>query len=35
VLISRDGSILHQGFGQEDDMAVGALIASAIAKLGV
>lgn len=30
VLIGRDGRILHHGFGQEDDMAVGALIASAL-----
>lgn len=30
VLIARDGSILHQGFGQEDDMAMGALIATAL-----
>lgn len=30
VLIASDGSILHQGFGQEDDMALGALIATAL-----
>ncbi|MFV3129036.1 redoxin family protein [Niveispirillum sp. KHB5.9] len=32
VLIGRDGRIRHHGFGQEDDMAVGALIAAAIAE---
>lgn len=31
ILIGRDGTILHHGFGQQDDMALGALIASAIA----
>jgi peroxiredoxin len=31
LLIGRDGTLLHQGFGQEDDMALGALIASALA----
>lgn len=30
ILIGRDGSILHHGFGQEDDMSVGALIAGAL-----
>lgn len=30
VLIDRDGRILHHGFGQEDDMALGALIATAL-----
>lgn len=30
ILIARDGTILHQGFGQEDDMAMGALIATAL-----
>jgi len=30
VLIGRDGRIVHHGFGQEDDMAVGALIANAL-----
>lgn len=34
ILIARDGSVLHQGFGQEDDMALGALIASALAGSG-
>lgn len=31
ILIGRDGTILHHGFGQQDDMALGALIASALA----
>ena len=31
LLIGRDGTLLHHGFGQEDDMALGALIASALA----
>jgi len=31
ILIGRDGRILHHGFGQEDDMALGALIAGALA----
>lgn len=31
VLIGRDGVILHQAFGVEDDIAVGARIAMAIA----
>lgn len=30
VLIGRDGTILHQAFGVEDDMAVGARIAMAL-----
>jgi len=30
VLIGRDGTILHHGFGQEDDMAIGSLIATAL-----
>jgi peroxiredoxin len=30
-LIGRDGTILHHAFGQQDDMALGALIASALA----
>lgn len=29
ILIGRDGTILHHGFGQEDDMALGARIADA------
>lgn len=32
VLIDRDGHILHHGFGQEDDMALGALIATALGR---
>lgn len=31
ILIGRDGSILHHGFGQEDDMALGARLAGALA----
>ena len=31
VLIGRDGKIRHHGFGQEDDMALGARIAMALA----
>ncbi len=30
ILIGRDGAIRHHGFGQEDDMALGALIAMAL-----
>lgn len=30
ILIGRDGTILHHGFGQEDDMALGARLAAAI-----
>ncbi|OJT99086.1 MAG: alkyl hydroperoxide reductase [Alphaproteobacteria bacterium 65-7] len=30
VLIGRDGTILHHGFGKEDDMALGARIAQAL-----
>lgn len=30
VLIGRDGRIVHHGFGQEDDMTMGALIANAL-----
>lgn len=30
ILIGRDGTILHHGFGQEDDMALGARIANAL-----
>lgn len=32
ILIGRDGVILHHGFGQEEDMALGARIASALAE---
>jgi len=28
ILVSRDGTIVHHGFGQEGDMAIGATIAS-------
>lgn len=31
ILIGRDGRVLHHGFGQEDDMAMGARIAMALA----
>ena len=34
ILIARDGTLLHHGFGQEDDMALGALIASALSGSG-
>ena len=30
ILIGRDGAILHHGFGQEDDMALGARIMQAL-----
>ena len=30
ILIGRDGAILHHGFGQDDDMALGAMIADAL-----
>jgi peroxiredoxin len=32
ILIGRDGRILHHGFGQEEDMALGARIATAVAE---
>ncbi len=32
ILIGRDGAIRHHGFGQEDDMALGALIAMALSE---
>ncbi len=32
VLIGRDGTVRHHGFGQEDDMAMGARIAMALAE---
>lgn len=32
VLIGRDGLVRHHGFGQEEDMALGARIASALAE---
>ena len=34
ILIGRSGEILYHGFGAEDDMALGALIASALATDG-
>jgi peroxiredoxin len=32
ILIGRDGKIRHQGFGQEDDMAVGMIIGTLLAE---
>lgn len=32
VLIGRDGRIHHHGFGQEDDMALGAIIATLLSE---
>jgi thiol-disulfide isomerase/thioredoxin len=32
VLIGRDGKVVHHGFGQEEDMALGAMIVQAIMK---
>ncbi len=32
ILISRDGRIRHHGFGQEDDMALGAIIGALLAE---
>jgi peroxiredoxin len=32
ILIGRDGKIRHQGFGQEDDMAIGKIIGSLLAE---
>lgn len=31
ILIGRDGSIVHHGFGQQSDMALGAVIAAELA----
>ena len=31
ILIGRDGTIMHHGFGMEEDMALGARVASALA----
>jgi hypothetical protein len=31
IVVARDGSIHHHGFGQQDDMALGAIIATALA----
>jgi len=30
ILIRRNGTVYHHGFGQQDDMAVGAMIASVL-----
>jgi peroxiredoxin len=32
ILIGRDGKIRHQGFGQEDDMALGMIIGTLLAE---
>ena len=32
IIVGRDGAIRHHGFGQEDDMALGAMLASALAE---
>jgi hypothetical protein len=32
ILIGRDGCIRHHGFGQEDDMALGAIIGTLLAE---
>lgn len=32
ILIGRDGQIRHQGFGQEDDLALGMLIGTLLAE---
>lgn len=32
ILIGRDGTIRHHGFGQEDDMALGAIIGTLLAE---
>ncbi|WP_424361830.1 peroxiredoxin family protein [Methylocystis parvus] len=32
ILIGRDGTIRHHGFGQEDDMAIGAIIGTLLAE---
>jgi peroxiredoxin len=34
VIVGRNGAIRHHGFGQEDDMAFGAMLASALAEPG-
>jgi peroxiredoxin len=31
ILIGRDGSVVHHGFGQQSDMALGAIIAAELA----
>ena len=35
ILIGRDGTILHSGFGQEDDMTLGARISAALQMLAL
>lgn len=32
ILIGRDGIVVHHGFGQQSDMALGAIIAAELAK---
>jgi peroxiredoxin len=32
IVIGRDGTVHHHGFGQEEDMALGAIIAKALAQ---
>lgn len=32
ILIGRDGAIRHHGFGQEDDMAIGAIVGTLLAE---
>lgn len=32
IIIGRDGTVRHHGFGQEEDVMVGALIASALSE---
>jgi hypothetical protein len=32
IIVGRDGTVRHHGFGQEEDMAVGALIAAALSE---
>ena len=34
VIIGRDGRIKHHGFGQEDDLALGAIIGTLLAEKG-
>jgi hypothetical protein len=31
ILVGRDGSVVHHGFGQQSDMALGAIIAAELA----
>jgi hypothetical protein len=33
ILIRRDGTIHHHAFGQQDDMAVGAMVVSMLADI--